>query len=205
MIKLIENTYRDVNIAFANEVSEIAAKHNVNPYLAITIANKHPRVNILNPGPGVGGHCIAIDPWFLIYGSEHLAKLSYLARMQNEMRPAEVAKKVIENLENASISPRLLLLGMTYKANSDDTRESPSAELVKFLLNRNLDIDICDPYVSETKIKDVNIVPFDEISTRISDYSHIVILVNHDLFHALEPLIREHKAVLDFCGYLNSR
>ena len=205
MIKLIENTYRDVNIAFANEVSEIAAKHNVNPYLAITIANKHPRVNILNPGPGVGGHCIAIDPWFLIYGAEHLSKLSYLARMQNEMRPAEVAKKVIENLENASISPRLLLLGMTYKANSDDTRESPSAELVKFLLNRNLDIDICDPYVNETKIKGVNIVPFDEISTRISDYSHIVILVNHDLFHALKPLIREHEAVLDFCGYLDSR
>jgi UDP-N-acetyl-D-mannosaminuronic acid dehydrogenase len=205
MIKLIENTYRDVNIAFANEVSEIAVRHNVNPFLAIEIANKHPRVNILNPGPGVGGHCIAIDPWFLIYGAENLAKLSHIARVQNEMRPAEVARKIIEIVGTCKISPKLLLLGMTYKANSDDTRESPSAKIIRILLHRKLDIDMCDPYLSDIQINDVNLVALEEITTRISDYSHVVILVNHDLFHDIEPLIREHKAVLDFCGYLDPK
>lgn len=203
MIKLIENTFRDVNIAFANEVSEIAAKHNVNPYLAITIANKHPRVNILNPGPGVGGHCIAIDPWFLIYGSENLAKLSYLARMQNEMRPADVAEKVIDDIVKSKGNARLLILGLTYKANSDDTRESPSIEILKILLRKGINVDVCDPYIPNSKSQSFLNISVESASDQIFDYSHILILVNHNTFKGMKSLILEHKNVFDFCGYFN--
>jgi UDP-N-acetyl-D-mannosaminuronic acid dehydrogenase len=135
MCKLAENSYRDVNIAFANELSMLCNKNNVDVWELIRLANQHPRVNILQPGPGVGGHCIAVDPWFLVYENELEAKIIRTARDVNDNKPLWVLNQVekisinFEKIHNKT--PVIACLGLAFKADIDDTRESPALEIAK--------------------------------------------------------------------------
>ncbi len=130
--KLVENSYRDVNIALANELSMLADSLGIDPWEIIALANRHPRVNILQPGPGVGGHCISVDPWFLVHSAPELTPLIRTAREVNDRKPHFVVEHVLE-LAKQFAKPRIGCLGLTYKADVDDLRESPSLEIVREL------------------------------------------------------------------------
>ena len=146
-VKLMENTFRDINIALANEFAQIAEESNVNVWDAISLANKHPRVNILKPGPGVGGHCIAIDPWFLTENSTRCRIVS-LAREINDGMPNHVlqmTKRMVKDVEK----PTITVLGVAYKGGVDDTRETPALKFIKLAENEGYAVKIHDPYVKE--------------------------------------------------------
>lgn len=162
MCKLVENSYRDVNIAFANELSVMCEKINVNVTELIHLANKHPRVNILNPGVGVGGHCIAIDPWFLVSCFEHEAKLIRRAREINDGKPYWTAD-IIENRVSHDTSKRIGVLGLAYKPNIDDFRESPSIKLAHILMERGYAVAACEPNASVEELDGIRIEGLDEI------------------------------------------
>ena len=132
MVKLMENTYRDINIAIANEFSRLSDRFGVDVWEAISIANRHPRVKILNPGPGVGGHCISVDPWFFVESAPELSQLIYSARQVNDAQPhfvLELAKKALGGLKGKKIAA----LGLAYKPDVDDLRESPAVDVVRLL------------------------------------------------------------------------
>lgn len=146
LCKLSENTFRDVNIAFANELAKICEELGINVWELIEICNKHPRVNIHQPGPGVGGHCIAVDPWFIAEKKPELANIIRLSRETNDSMPEFVANraaKILENIQN----PKVTILGITYKPDVDDMRESPIVTLVSILRKRHITVSICDPLV----------------------------------------------------------
>lgn len=152
MSKVVENTYRDVNIAFANELAKIARTDDLDVYEIIRIANKHPRVNILNPGPGVGGHCISVDPWFLVGDYPGLTNLISAARDINDSMPEHVLKRVNEimKIEGLSDLSRVGLYGLSYKANVDDTRESPTLQLLENMKKHLApELKVYDPYISK--------------------------------------------------------
>lgn len=132
LVKLLENAYRDVNIAFANEVSVLCDRLGLDAWEAISLANRHPRVNILNPGPGVGGHCIAVDPWFLISAAPPLTQLMRAARDTNNAKPHFVLEKIRSRMQHFS-DPVVACLGLSYKPDVDDIRESPAIEIVSHL------------------------------------------------------------------------
>jgi len=145
MCKLCENTYRDVNIAFANELAKICENQGVNVWELISICNKHPRVNIHQPGPGVGGHCIAVDPWFIVEKEPSLAQIIDLARHTNDSMPFYVsdrAGEILEGVENAKIA----ILGVTYKPDVDDMRESPILKIIDVLRGRGYEVVAQDPF-----------------------------------------------------------
>lgn len=144
LCKLMENTYRDVNIALANELAKICEKLCCNAWDVIKYANKHPRVNIHNPGPGVGGHCLAVDPWFIVESAPELAVIIKSARNTNDGMPGHIYEKV-KSMVN--INDRIVILGCTYKADVDDIRESPILHLAH-LLEENYSVNIVDPYIS---------------------------------------------------------
>ncbi len=173
-VKLMENTFRDVNIAFANEVSDILESFDVNPWEAISLANRHPRVNILNPGPGVGGHCIAVDPWFLLEGTEH-SELIRQSRKINDARPYQIADKtrVLANKHNAK---KVGILGLAYKKDVDDCRESPSFEIIKALDEMGFETKAADPHVRD--------VDFDLLDTQdLIDWADVLVLTtDHTIF-----------------------
>lgn len=180
MSKVVENTYRDINIAFANELAKIAEFDNLNVHEIIRIANKHPRVNILNPGPGVGGHCISVDPWFLVGDYPELTSLIKNARDINDSMPVFVLKKIREIMEQNHIEDinKVGLYGLTYKANVDDVRESPTLQL----LEKQKDslapaLKTYDPEVSRLDITKNQYAKFDEF---INDVEVVVIMVGHD-------------------------
>lgn len=150
--KIIENAFRDVNIAFANELAKICRAGELDIYEAIEIANKHPRVNILTPGPGVGGHCIPVDPWFIVGDFPELAVITRAARSVNDSMPEYVADRMLEIMkaENIEDFGSVGLYGLTYKENAGDVRESPALTLLKILNRRHItDIKTYDPYVKE--------------------------------------------------------
>ncbi len=132
MVKLMENTYRDVNIAIANEFARLADRFGMNVWEAIEIANRHPRAEILQPGPGVGGHCISVDPWFLVEAAPDIAQLIHQARVVNDGQPAYVVQKLAEKLGDLK-GKTFAVLGVTYKPNVDDMRESPALEIIHLL------------------------------------------------------------------------
>ena len=144
-IKLVENTSRDVGIAFANELAEICHELNVDVYEVIRLANRHPRVNVLTPGPGVGGHCIPIDPWFLVESTQS-GDFVRLARKINDDRPKLVADKAIEQLKKAD-GTKIGILGVAYKANVDDCRETPADAILERLKEQGIEVKYHDPYV----------------------------------------------------------
>lgn len=146
LCKLAENTYRDVNIAFANELAKICEDMDINVWKAIELCNKHPRVNIHQPGPGVGGHCIAVDPWFIVEKQPETARIIELSRKTNDSMPEYVASEVITLLNGIS-EPKVTVLGVTYKPDVDDMRESPIIELIELLKEKGITTNAFDPFV----------------------------------------------------------
>lgn len=196
LAKLVENSYRDVNIAFANELAEICDKLGINVWELINLANRHPRVNILSPGPGVGGHCLAVDPWFIVDSAPETAKLIRAAREINEHRPYSIIEKVKKHSEKFK-HPVIGCLGISYKPDIDDIRESPALTIVEGLMNLSgAEILVNDPYMKKDFGKIVNI-PLDLLLKR-SDI--IVLLVNHKQYKTVDRAILSEKIVIDTRG-----
>lgn len=204
MAKLVENSYRDVNIAFANELSIISDNLGVDVWELIKLANHHPRVNILQPGPGVGGHCIAVDPWFIVDADPENAKLIRTAREVNDSKPAWVVDKVVEAVKE-SASPVISILGLAFKANIDDLRESPSVDIAGSIAQRLPEAGILavEPHIQElpaalASCPNIRLADIDE-ALAISDT--VVLLVDHNEFLDLGETL-DGKTVLDLRGVL---
>lgn len=200
LVKLIENAYRDVNIAFANEVANIGEAHELNPWEAIELANRHPRVNILNPGPGVGGHCIAVDPWFLISDNSELTGLMAQARQVNDGRPESVIAKIRAASEECN-SKKIACLGLAFKPNVDDLRESPAIDIATGLAKEGFDVCAVEPHVNALPEKlwrhdNIRLAGFDEALAK-SDI--VVVLVGHKTFLKRKG-DADHKIVIDAVG-----
>ncbi len=148
LCKTAENTYRDVNIAFANELAMICENIGVNVWEAIELCNKHPRVNIHQPGPGVGGHCIAVDPWFIVEKQPNKSRLINLARNTNDSMPHHVTSEILRIIDGIN-DPIITVLGYTYKPNVGDVRESPILKLINILKNRSIEVRACDPHADK--------------------------------------------------------
>lgn len=192
MSKCMENTFRDVNIALANELTKVCSKIGVNALDVIELANKHPRVNIHSPGPGVGGHCLAIDPYFIYAQAPEEAKLIKLARDINNSMPQFVVDKTKEILEGVE-NPKIAILGVAYKGNTGDIRESPALKVCEILKNEGFEINIHDPHV-----KNENYYCFEEA---IQGADICLVLSDHDEFKDLDlDLINEkmkNKIIFD--------
>ena len=184
MVKLMENTTRDINIAIANEFSRLADKFEVDVWEAIRIANHHPRVNILAPGPGVGGHCISVDPWFFVEKAPQESQLIKTARLVNDGQPGFVVQTLQQ--EYQSLKGKVFAaLGVTYKPNVDDLRESPAIEVIKQLQKAGAKVKAFDPFVKkETKIVDFMV---GDLKEALSNTDGILLLVNHNQFDHLDP------------------
>lgn len=203
MAKLTENSFRDVNIAFANELSLICDRLGIDVWELIELANHHPRVNILQPGPGVGGHCIAVDPWFIVSAAPEEAKLIKLARDVNDGKPEWVIEQVVKALEGKE-KPVVAALGIAFKNDIDDLRESPSLEIVKRLGvdNPELDIRVVEPNVEELPAVLSNISNLTKQDTKeaIAAADVVLLLVNHKEFVKLDQSVLEGKTVIDTKG-----
>lgn len=180
MSKLMENTFRDVNIALANELTKICDKIGINTWEVIKLANKHPRVNIHNPGPGVGGHCLAVDPYFIIEKAPEEAKIISMAREINNSMPEYVVSKVDELLYYAAGTPKIAVLGITYKGNTNDLRESPAVEIVDMLINKGYDVVVYDPYASCKRFAMAS------LEDAVKDADCMLILADHDEFKHMD-------------------
>ena len=184
MVKLMENTHRDVNIAIANEFSRLADKFGVDVWEAISLANLHPRIKILSPGPGVGGHCISVDPWFFVEAAPELTPLIYHSRQVNDAQPSFVVEKVksaLGDLKNKNIAA----LGLAYKPDVDDLRESPANEVVHLLQNAGANVLAWEPFKPDAKLEGIKMASsFEEA---IKDADAILLLVKHTKFTELNP------------------
>src|SRR5215216_3521394 len=155
MVKIMENTTRDVNIALANEFARLAEKFGVDVWEAIRLANLHPRINILSPGPGVGGHCISVDPWFFVEAAPELTPLIYHARQVNDGQPHFVLEKVKQALGSLQ-GKKIAALGLAYKPNIDDLRESPGTEIVRLLQDEGAQVKAWEPFKPDAKIAGID-------------------------------------------------
>jgi UDP-N-acetyl-D-mannosaminuronic acid dehydrogenase len=203
MAKLVENAYRDVNIAFANELSLICEQQRLDVWEVIRVSNHHPRVNILAPGPGVGGHCIAVDPWFIVGAAPELAQLIRTAREVNDHKPHHVAAQVVAKTERFR-NPTVACLGLTYKADVDDMRESPALDIVEEIAEALPDVDIrvAEPFLHElpgTLAQRPN-VRAQRATEAIDDADIVVLLVDHDHFRSLNRSRLDGKVVYDTRG-----
>ena len=198
MCKLVENTYRDINIAFANELSIICDELGIDVWELINLANKHPRVNILKPGPGVGGHCLAVDPWFIVEKFPKKARLIRTSREVNEYKPKWVVEKVIEDIKNKFDNKKITIgiLGLAYKPNIDDLRESPALEIAKELKNKGYNVIACEPNSTENEIDGILNFNLEELTDK-ADY--FVYAVAHDQFKNRKHLINS-KPCFDTVG-----
>lgn len=179
MIKLMENTYRDVNIALANELAKISEDYGINVWEAIEIANKHPRVNIHKPGPGVGGHCIAIDPWFLTEESKSSGLIS-LSRQINDSMPVYVLGMVKDMLKGID-NPTITVFGVAYKGDIGDTRATPAKKFIKLAEKEGYNVKVYDPYAKEFDS------PILELEEAVQGSDCIVLLTDHSVFKSLNP------------------
>ncbi|QIK56977.1 nucleotide sugar dehydrogenase [Erysipelothrix sp. HDW6A] len=191
MSKVVENTYRDINIAFANELAQVCREAGLDVYEVIRIANKHPRVNILQPGPGVGGHCISVDPWFLVGDYPESTKLIHQARRTNDSMPNYVFDRIVEIMKENNITEfsKVGIYGLTYKENVDDMRESPTLQLLENI-PQSKEFIIYDPLIIEKKIANQEL----DFSNFIKSVELVVIMVNHD---QLKNQSLEGKVVFD--------
>ena len=197
MAKLTENSSRDVSIAFANELSLICDKEGINVWELISLANRHPRVNILNPGPGVGGHCIAVDPWFIVARDPENSKLIKMARLVNDAKPSWVIDKVKSRAEKFK-HPVIGCLGLAFKADVDDLRESPSVDIVRSLIKENLgEILISEPNLELHD--EFDLLSCEEVIRR-SDI--ILLLVDHKEYKGIKTLELNEKVLIDTRGTL---
>ena len=203
MCKLTENAYRDVNIAFANELSLICDKLDINVWELIGLANRHPRVNILQPGPGVGGHCIAVDPWFIVNAAPSESKLIRVAREVNDFKPTYLIKQ-IESLIKKGFS-KVAFFGMSYKPNVDDFRESPAIEIIDAIArNTNItSIKIVEPYAQNLLMFDVSMrdkIQLCEIDEAITAADVLILLVDHEEFKGVSANQLVGKKIIDSKG-----
>lgn len=203
LAKLTENSFRDVNIAFANELSLIADNLGIDVWELIELANHHPRVNILQPGPGVGGHCIAVDPWFIVSADPENAKLIKLARDVNDGKPRWVVDKVREAIGGSS-DVSVAVLGLSFKANIDELRESPSLEIAEDIAREfaNNEVLAVEPNIGELpgRLSDLKNVTLSELEAALETADVVVLLVDHDEFKQVDQRTLEGKRVIDTKG-----
>lgn len=195
MSKVVENTFRDINIAFANELAKICRTDDIDVYEIIRIANKHPRVNILQPGPGVGGHCISVDPWFLVGDYPDLTNLILTARKTNDSMPSHVLSRIRDIMREHNITDisKVGLYGLAYKENVDDTRESPTLQLLE-RLDEHLafGVKVYDPFVKENVVEN----QYQDFESFLDEIEVAVVMVGHD--HIKENTVSlKDKLVLD--------
>lgn len=195
MVKLVENSFRDVNIAFANELSMICDRLGLNVWELIRLANRHPRVNILRPGCGVGGHCIAVDPWFIADACPQEARLIRTAREVNDSKPHHVTTRIREAAGRFK-KPVIGLLGLSYKQDIDDLRESPAVEIAReFKSDPGVDLLVCEPFVRSHP--EFALAQLDEVMHRADI---VVLLVPHTVFRNIDRELLKPKVVIDTCG-----
>ena len=201
MCKLTENSFRDVNIAFANELSVICDQLGISVWELIRLANHHPRVNILQPGPGVGGHCIAVDPWFIVHSAPKASRLIHTARQVNDQKPEWVMDQLQKWLDSRpTASPaRVAILGLAFKPDIDDLRESPAMHIAEALLARGHDLLLVEPHVQATP---PSLAPLPLVSAEeaIAQADVVLLLVAHRAFSELLPALRDHAMVIDTVG-----
>lgn len=201
MAKLTENAFRDVNIAFANELSVICDKLKINVWELVKLSNRHPRVNILNPGPGVGGHCIAVDPWFIVNSCPEEATLIRQARETNDAKPHYVTSQIIR-AANEFKRPVIAFLGLSFKADIDDLRESPALQIVESLLNQNIgQLFAVEPNMqSIPKVLVEAGVELSSLEDALEKANIVVILVDHKEFQTVDRIRLVTKVVIDTRG-----
>lgn len=195
MTKVVENTFRAVNIAFANELAKICRHDNMDVYEIIKICNMHPRVNILQPGPGVGGHCISVDPWFLVGDYPSLAKVIDESMKTNDAMPDFVLNRIYEIMSENKMNDfkRVGLYGLTYKENVDDMRESPTLQLLESQARHLAEpLKVYDPYITDDVVKN----QFHDLDQFLKDIDFVVIMVKHDEIRKNQEKLKE-KIVLD--------
>lgn len=205
MVKLMENTYRDINIAIANEFSRLAHKFGVDVWEAISLANLHPRVKILSPGPGVGGHCISVDPWFFVEAAPELTPLIYHSRQVNDAQPrfvVETVKHALGVLNGKNIAA----LGLAYKPDVDDLRESPANEVAHLLQHEGAQVKAWEPFKPNADMPGINMAS--SLEEAIKDADAIMLMVKHTEFSQLDPkeIAKKTKAriVIDTVNGWNS-
>ena len=201
MCKLVENAFRDVNIAFANELSMIADHMGLDVWEVIRLANRHPRVNVLQPGPGVGGHCIAVDPWFIVHGAPDQAKMIRAARDTNDAKMHHVvaqAEKLIADNPGVSVA----CLGLAFKANIDDFRESPARFVAGRLARRVGErVHVVEPYAAELPIEfEGTGAALIDLDTALETCGILIVLVDHDIFRVVPNEERSHALIYDTRG-----
>ncbi len=184
MVKLMENTYRDVNIAIANEFARLADKFGVDIWEAISLANRHPRVKILSPGPGVGGHCISVDPWFFVESAPELTPLIYTSRKVNDAQPHYVVGLVKQALGSLK-GKRIAALGLAYKPDVDDLRESPAVEVVHLLQAEGAQVKAWEPFKPDASIESISMAS--NLDDALKNSDAILLLVRHTEFINLKP------------------
>jgi UDP-N-acetyl-D-mannosaminuronic acid dehydrogenase len=201
MTKLVENAYRDVNIAFANELSIVADTMGLDVWEVIRLANRHPRVNILQPGPGVGGHCIAVDPWFIVHGAPDATPLIRTARGVNDAKMHHVIDHAVALIE-ANPTARIACLGLAFKANIDDFRESPARFVAARIARRfGPRVHIVEPYAAQLPVEFTDTgASLIDIDTALETCDVLIVLVDHDLFRVVPLAERAGKAVYDTRG-----
>lgn len=202
MAKLTENSFRDVNIAFANELSMICDQLNINVWELISLANKHPRVNILNPGPGVGGHCIAVDPWFIVDSCPEYAKLIKVARLVNDGKPAYVVNQIV-NAKALKENMVVACLGLSFKADIDDLRESPAVNVVKKLVELGISPLVVEPNIKKLPSSFDDSITLVNLQEAIAKADIIVVLVDHKEFKEVTLGDLNGKQFIDTRGVFN--
>ena len=197
LAKLTENSFRDVNIAFANELSIICDAEGIDVWDVINLANCHPRVNILQPGPGVGGHCIAVDPWFIVHRAPEAARLIKMARLVNDAKPDWIVEKVREKASKFH-SPVIGCLGLAFKADVDDLRESPAVQIVEKLIAQNIGtIKVCEPNIDSHESFEI-----EELAAVIEQSDIVLLLVDHKPFRQLTAASLKEKLLIDTRGII---
>jgi UDP-N-acetyl-D-mannosaminuronic acid dehydrogenase len=201
MAKLTENAFRDVNIAFANELSIICDRLKINVWELIKLANRHPRVNILSPGPGVGGHCIAVDPWFIVDSAPEQAQIIRKAREINDNKPLYVIEKIRQAADQFK-KPVIACLGLAFKADIDDLRESPALDIARQLLTENIgEILLVEPNIKKLPAKLANYnAELTTLNQALEKANILVVLVDHKQFKSLQPADVTTKVVIDTRG-----
>lgn len=195
MVKLTENSFRDVNIAFANELSMICAQEGISVWELIRLANRHPRVKILNPGPGVGGHCIAVDPWFIVDRQPELARLIRTAREVNDQKPHWVIQRV-QQVARRIHRPVIACLGLAFKADVDDLRESPALDIVRALRREGVgELLVVEPHLKASREFDLV-----SVETAIQKADIVLVLVDHKRFKRISREALQEKILIDTRG-----
>ncbi len=201
LVKLTENSYRDTNIAFANELSVICDKFDVNAWEVIELANRHPRVNILNPGPGVGGHCIAVDPWFIVHSAPEQARLIRTAREVNDEKIGFTIERCLQLIEG-NADQKIALFGLAFKADIDDLRESPALEIATRIVSKYRDrVRVVEPYLDDLPEQLRNHgAKLSGLDEALKECGILIVLVDHDVFKLVEPQERVGHAIYDTRG-----